>query len=133
MGRFLKMNLRKNKGRGRTERGAAIVEYSAMMAVASVTLLFGVQELEDTSQQVMAATTEDLAIDELQPEEPEKKSLCPTYWVLIDNDLLKKMGHDVDANGDGMICVKEIPSENGLGNTDLNSNVKDNQKAKKDK
>lgn len=50
---------------------------------------------------------------------------CPTGWNLIPNNSTKKNGQDVDANGDGLICEKDIPG-NGKGNTNQNTNVKDN-------
>ncbi len=50
---------------------------------------------------------------------------CPTGWRLIPNNSTKKNGQDVDANGDGLICEKDIPG-NGKGNTNQNTNVKDN-------
>ena len=50
---------------------------------------------------------------------------CPNGWRLIPNNSTKKNGQDVDANGDGLICEKDIPG-NGKGNTNQNTNVKDN-------
>lgn len=50
---------------------------------------------------------------------------CPSGWNLISNTSTKKNGQNVDANGDGLICEKDIPG-NGKGNTNKNTNVKDN-------
>ncbi len=50
---------------------------------------------------------------------------CPNGWNLIPNNSTKKKGQNVDANLDGLICQKDIPGK-GKGNTNLNTNVKDN-------
>ena len=50
---------------------------------------------------------------------------CPTGWSLVANHQTKKKGQSVDANGDGMICLKNLPG-GGNGNTDDTQNVKDN-------
>ncbi len=51
---------------------------------------------------------------------------CPSgNWALVDEGQYKKNGQSVNANGDAKICLKDLPG-GGTGNTNNNSNVKDN-------
>jgi len=78
--------------------------------------------------QVLGASTQ---IDDFIALEETPPGLCPNGWDLIpttEEISKKKKGQSVDANGDGMICRKDIPG-GGEGNTGQNKNVKDNNGA----
>ena len=120
-------------GTRRRERGAAMVEYFVLvgtMAVMSMTMVSKLGTLIETELAYTAAVLEAERQAELADEEEDENSggvgTCPNKWELIGaGSLSKKNGQNVDANGDGFICQFNIPGQ-GNGNTNQNSNVKDN-------
>jgi Flp pilus assembly pilin Flp len=85
-------------------------------------------ESDAPETQVLGASTQ---IDDFIALEETAPGLCPNGWDLLPVTVeisTKKKGQSVDANGDGMICRKDIPG-GGEGNTGQNKNVKDNNGA----
>jgi len=122
---------------------AIVVLVSVQVLGGTVTSLFNVDELSAAPLQAEeedpeAKTGAPLALSDSAPSESpaaapvpvsqeatEEPSECPTGWMLVPNNMAKKNGQDVDANGDGVICLKDIPGK-GKGNTNANQNIKDN-------
>ena len=96
-----------------------MLEYSLLVGGVAVAAMLGAQ----TVGGALSSMIEEAAY-QVQDNE-QVGGTCPNGWDLVDNTVTKKNGQDVDANGDGKICIKDIPG-NGKGNTNANSNVKDN-------
>ena len=109
-----------------------MVEYAFLINMITFVVLMSVQVLGGTVTSMLsvdalaAATTENE--EEVAAEKEvaaEEAGECPPGWILVPNNMAKKNGQNVDANGDGVICLKDIPGQ-GKGNTNANQNIKDN-------
>ena len=120
-----------DESNGTDERGASVVEYVLLVAGVLVMAMASVNYLGAAAAGEFGAIGDVLAFDdagdedEATPEEASTPNECPNGWNLSAGGQTKKNGQNVDANGDGFICVKDIPG-NGKGNTNNNQNVKDN-------
>ncbi len=121
-----------------------MVEHMFLMAAIGLFSMVGLQILGNVVDGQLVTAIVALAQIEEEPEEPEAgvpdgsdpeaaagTGTCPTGWTLAVNATnTKKNGQNVDANGDGLICRKEIPAKGKGkgkgGNTNLYANVKDN-------
>lgn len=111
-----------------TERGASLVEYVLLLAGVLVMTMASVNYLGGAVADEFAAVNSVLAFEDVtttSEAETSEPNACPNGWNLSAGGQTKKNGQNVDANGDGFICVKDIPG-NGKGNTNNNQNVKDN-------
>jgi Flp pilus assembly pilin Flp len=114
---------RGRKAKLRNERGAAMAEYTPLLAVIALALFFSVSFFGPW-------VANHLGIAALSVEYGAYVAGdCPSggYNLTYDEGSLEKVnGKPVNVNGDEFICDKDVPGDPGNGNTDQNHDVKDN-------
>ena len=104
-------------GLARDENGAAMAEYLPLLAVIALLVMFAVW--------FVGPWVGDQLVDAAVPLRG-----CPPAFTLVtpeDPPPPSANGVDRDLNGDGYLCVQEVPG-NGSGNTGVRYNVKDNNR-----
>ncbi|MCH7844268.1 MAG: hypothetical protein IH850_00350 [Acidobacteria bacterium] len=102
-------------GLARDENGAAMAEYLPLLAVIALLVMFAVS--------FFGPWVGDQLVDAAVPLHG-----CPAPFRLVtpDDPLPPSVhGVDRDLNGDGYLCIQEVPGK-GNGNTGVRYNVKDN-------
>ena len=102
-------------GLARDENGVAMAEYLPLLAVIALLVMFAVS--------FVGPWVGDQLVDAAVPLHG-----CPPAFGLVtheDSQPPSAHGVDRDLNGDGYLCVQEVPG-NGNGNTGVRYNVKDN-------
>ncbi len=100
----------------RDENGAAMAEYLPLLAVIALLVMFAVA--------FVGPWVGDQLVDAAVPLHG-----CPQPFSLVtpEGQPPSVRGVDRDLNGDGYVCVQEVPG-NGNGNTGVRYNVKDNNR-----
>jgi Flp pilus assembly pilin Flp len=117
-GNMLRRGISVRAGSAGNEHGAAMAEYVPLLAVIALLLVFAVSFFGPwVSERLLDATA--------------PLHGCPPPFTLSypDSSIPPPTAHGVDRdlNGDGYLCVQEIPA-NGNGNTGISYNVKDNNR-----
>jgi Flp pilus assembly pilin Flp len=107
------------------ERGAALVEYMVLIGFFVLVLSFVLPAVSSAISSEFEEASTLLGGGGGGEGGDEGGGDCPTGWDLVAAGPTKKNGSNADANGDGLVCQKQIPGQ-GNGNTGQNTNIKDN-------
>ncbi len=101
----------------RDENGVAMAEYLPLLAVIALLVMFAVA--------FVGPWVGNQLVDAAVP----LHGCPPAFWLVTPEDPKPPSAHGVDRdlNGDGYLCVQEVPG-NGDGNTGVRYNVKDNNR-----